>query len=77
MIAASRGSAKRLGVPAKDLIGRHCCEHVHGAPLPAQDRPFAELLAGAAESATEIRSEALGGHFRVGVTAARMRKASS
>ena len=77
MIAASRGSAKRLGVPAKDLIGRHCCEHVHGAPLPAQDRPFAELLAGAAESATELRSEVLAGHFRVGVTAARMRKASS
>ena len=69
VVAVSRGWAARLGLPAEELIGRHCHEQVHGTAATISDCPFAGLLAGAATATAEIHSETLGADFRVTVTA--------
>jgi PAS domain-containing protein len=60
VLAVSRGWTDRLGVPAEDIVGRHCHEHAHGTAAAAMDCPFAALLIGVASSSAEIQSETLG-----------------
>jgi PAS domain S-box-containing protein/putative nucleotidyltransferase with HDIG domain len=69
VVAVSRGLTDRLGVPAEELLGRPCYEHMHGEAGPPENRPFADLLHGENSAVAEVHSRTLGGDFRVTVTA--------
>jgi len=68
ILRANRAAAERLGRAPGDLVGRRCCEVVHGTPEPPEFCPHVRLLADGREHRVEFLHERLGITFLVTVT---------
>ena len=68
IVRANRAAAERLGCARENLLGRHCCELIHGTPAPPEACPHTQLLADGQEHQFEIHESRLSGDFLVSCT---------